>query len=39
MSMFWCGGRYIDELVRTPRGWRIRHRVDEVLYMQGLSAA
>jgi hypothetical protein len=37
VSMFWCGGRYIDELVRTPQGWRIRHRVDEVLYMQGLS--
>jgi len=39
VSMFWCGGRYIDELVRTPLGWRIRHRIDEVLYMQGLSAA
>ena len=38
-SVFWCGGRYVDELVRTPQGWRIRHRIDEVLYMQGLSPA
>lgn len=38
VSMFWCGGRYIDELVRTPRGWRIKHRVDDVQYMQGLPA-
>jgi 3-phenylpropionate/cinnamic acid dioxygenase small subunit len=38
VSMFWCGGRYIDELVRTPHGWRINHRVDDVLYMQGLPA-
>ena len=36
VSIFWCGGRYIDELVRTPEGWRICHRVDEVQYMHGL---
>jgi hypothetical protein len=38
VSMFWCGGLYIDELVRTSRGWRIRHRIDEVLYMHGLPS-
>jgi hypothetical protein len=21
ISMFWCGGRYLDELVRTSEGW------------------
>ena len=36
VSIFWCGGRYVDELVRTPKGWRIKHRIDEVLYMHGL---
>jgi 3-phenylpropionate/cinnamic acid dioxygenase small subunit len=36
ISMFWCGGRYRDELVRTPQGWRIKQRIDEVLYMHGL---
>jgi len=39
LSVFWCGGRYIDTLVRTTQGWRIQHRIDEVLYMQGLPAA
>jgi len=39
VSVFWCGGRYTDELVRTPQGWRIRHRIDDVLYMQGLPSA
>jgi hypothetical protein len=38
-TMFWCGGRYIDELVRTPVGWRIRHRIDDVQYMHGLPNA
>ena len=38
VSMFWCGGRYIDELVRTPQGWRIKHRIDDVQYMQGFPA-
>jgi len=36
LTVFWCGGRYIDELVRTSQGWRIKHRIDEVQYMQGL---
>ena len=39
VSIFWCGGRYVDELVRTAQGWRIRERVDEVQYMHGLPAA
>jgi hypothetical protein len=38
VSMFWCGGRYIDELVRTQYGWRIKRRVDDLLYMHGLPA-
>jgi 3-phenylpropionate/cinnamic acid dioxygenase small subunit len=38
LSVFWCGGRYIDTLVRTTQGWRIQHRIDEVLYMHGLPA-
>jgi len=38
VSIFWCGGRYVDELVRTSAGWRIRERVDEVQYMHGLPS-
>jgi hypothetical protein len=39
VSMFWCGGRYVDQLVRTSAGWRISERIDEVQYMHGLPAA
>ena len=39
LTMFWCGGRYVDELVRTPAGWRISHRIDDVQYMHGLPGA
>jgi SnoaL-like domain len=37
-SIFWCGGRYRDELVRSGGGWKIRSRVNEMLYMQGAPA-
>ena len=36
VSIFWCGGRYSDELVRTPEGWRICNRIDEVQHLHGL---
>lgn len=32
---FWIGGRYDDELVRTPTGWRIARRVETLLWFQG----
>jgi len=38
-SMFWCGGRYRDELVRTADGWRIKSRTNEMLYMHGAPRA
>jgi hypothetical protein len=38
-TLFWCGGRYRDELVRTSDGWRIKSRVNELLYMHGAPAS
>jgi hypothetical protein len=38
-SYFWCGGRYLDELVRQDGRWRIRVRTNELLYMQGAPEA
>ena len=34
-EMLYCGGLYRDRLVRTPKGWRIRERVIETLYLDG----
>ena len=34
-EMLFCGGIYRDELVRTPKGWRIRERVIQTLYLDG----
>lgn len=31
-KIFICGGYYLDKLVRTPEGWRIRERVEEFGY-------
>ncbi len=31
-KLFLCGGYYLDKLVRTPAGWRIRERVEEFGY-------
>ncbi len=36
--VFYCGLWYKDELVRTPRGWRIRQRVEEKCYFHNLPA-
>ena len=35
---FRMGGRYDDELVRTPEGWRIRRRTLRVLWSEGNPA-
>jgi 3-phenylpropionate/cinnamic acid dioxygenase small subunit len=32
---FFMGGRYDDELVRTPDGWRIAKRVETLLWFEG----
>ena len=36
--VFYCGLWYLDELVRTPRGWRIRQRVEEKCYFHNVPA-
>lgn len=28
-KLFFVGGRYLDDLVRTPAGWRIHRRIEE----------
>jgi 3-phenylpropionate/cinnamic acid dioxygenase small subunit len=35
LHMFTVGGFYVDELVRTPEGWRIAERLEESAYMDG----
>jgi len=35
ITLFWCGGRYLDELVRSDDGWRIAKRTNELHYMHG----
>ena len=34
--VFYCGLWYVDELVRTPQGWRIRKRVEEKCYFHNV---
>ena len=34
--VFYCGLWYLDRLVRTPEGWRIRERVEEKSYFHNL---
>jgi len=34
-SLYVVAGRYEDELVRTARGWRIKHRTLAVMWTQG----
>jgi 3-phenylpropionate/cinnamic acid dioxygenase small subunit len=36
--VFYCGLWYNDKLVRTPKGWRIRERVEESCYFHNLPA-
>src|SRR4029453_466023 len=35
LHWFTVGGFYVDKLVRTAQGWRIRERVEESAFMQG----
>ena len=35
MQFFTVGGEYVDQLVRTPDGWRIRERIEKQTYLQG----
>jgi SnoaL-like domain len=30
LALFFMGGYYVDRLVRTPRGWRIAQRTEEL---------
>jgi len=34
-----CGLWYVDKLVRTPDGWRIKERVEEKVYMKVFSGS
>ena len=34
-----CGLWYVDKLVRTPAGWRIKERVEEKVYMKVFSGS
>ena len=33
-DLMMCGLWYVDKLVRTPAGWRIKERVEEKVYMR-----
>lgn len=35
-AIFTCGLWYVDEMVRTPEGWRIAKRVEEKSYMKDM---
>jgi 3-phenylpropionate/cinnamic acid dioxygenase small subunit len=35
LHFFYVGGRYDDEFVRTPDGWRIARRVETLLWFAG----
>lgn len=35
LHIFTVGGYYVDKLVRTPEGWRIRERLEESAFMDG----
>jgi hypothetical protein len=36
--VFYCGLWYVDRLVRTPQGWRIKERREERSYFHNLPA-
>jgi hypothetical protein len=33
-ELMFCGLWYVDKLVRTSQGWRIKERVEEKVYMR-----
>lgn len=35
IQFFTVGGEYVDRLIRTPDGWRIRERIEKQTYLQG----
>ena len=35
LHFFYVGGRYDDDFVRTPEGWRIARRVETTLWFEG----
>lgn len=35
LQFFTVGGEYVDRLVRTSQGWRIRERIEKQTYLQG----
>ena len=36
VQVFYCGLWYVDEMVRTPDGWRITHRAEEKSYVHNM---
>ena len=36
VQVFYCGLWYVDELVRTDAGWRIKSRVEEKSYVHNM---
>jgi 3-phenylpropionate/cinnamic acid dioxygenase small subunit len=36
VQVFYCGLWYVDEMVRTPDGWRIQKRVEEKSYVHNM---
>lgn len=36
--VFYCGLWYVDEIVRTPEGWKIKSRIEEPSYTHNMPA-
>jgi 3-phenylpropionate/cinnamic acid dioxygenase small subunit len=39
VQVFYCGLWYVDEMVRTADGWRIKHRSEEKSYVHNMPGA